>query len=91
LKFYNWLLTLGSCLNWIEFHCYLLFAIWNFSPKLNRFLFDQSGRLRPAAGLNGETGTDHFGQIESALALRSLGRNEPPGWLRAVLPDLNDG
>jgi hypothetical protein len=30
----------------------LLVAIWNFSPNRKRFLFDQSGRLRPAAGLN---------------------------------------
>jgi hypothetical protein len=25
----------------------MLFAIWNFSPKLNSFLFDQTGWLRP--------------------------------------------
>jgi hypothetical protein len=34
------------------FICYLLFAIWNFSSKLKSFFLDQTGCLRPAAGLN---------------------------------------
>jgi len=30
----------------------LVFEIWNFSPKLKGFLFDQTGSLRPEAVLN---------------------------------------
>jgi hypothetical protein len=37
-----------------DFGCYLLFAIWYFSPKLKRFLFDQSDRSRQQAALNPE-------------------------------------
>ncbi|MEN8688827.1 MAG: hypothetical protein AB1Z20_01830 [Desulfobacterales bacterium] len=37
--------------------CYLLFAIWNFSTKRKRFLFDQTGCLRPEAALNLEPET----------------------------------
>jgi hypothetical protein len=29
----------------------VFFAIWNFSPKLKRFLFNQTGCLRPEAVL----------------------------------------
>ena len=32
----------------------LLFVVWNFSPKRNRFLVDQTGCLRPEAVLNVE-------------------------------------
>jgi hypothetical protein len=32
----------------------LLFAIWNFSPKLKRFFVDQTGCLQPEAVLNVE-------------------------------------
>jgi hypothetical protein len=35
------ILNFGHCDFFII--CYLLFAIWNFSPKLKRFLFDQTG------------------------------------------------
>jgi len=34
--------------------CYLLFAIWNFSPKLKPFRFDQTGCLQPESELKTE-------------------------------------
>jgi hypothetical protein len=36
-------------------HCDLLFAIWDFSPKLKNYLFDQTGCMRPEAALKIES------------------------------------
>jgi hypothetical protein len=63
----------------------LLFAIWNFSPKLKRFLFLKlEAALNPESGLGGEPNS--YGRNEglitadigSALFLTFLENGRPP-------------